>query len=39
MGKTYRNKITEPDEKLLELYDKLATKWARRVEASNKSKA
>ncbi len=43
MGKTHRKDPlqTEYDteEKLMELYDKLASQWARKVEAANKGKA
>jgi hypothetical protein len=43
MGKTHRKDPlqTEYDseEKLMELYDKLASQWARKVEAAHKSKA
>lgn len=43
MGKTHRkdpmqNEYEEED-KLMELYDKLASQWARKVEAANKDKA
>lgn len=33
MGKTYRKQPQEYDEKLMELYDKLASQWAKKVEA------
>lgn len=43
MGKTHRKDPMqneyETEEKLMELYDKLASQWARKVEASSKYKA
>lgn len=37
MGKTQKNEPQSSEEKLMELYDKLASQWARKVEA-NKGK-
>lgn len=43
MSKTYRkdpmSRAYKDEDKLLETYDKLASRWARRVEAARKSKA
>lgn len=43
MGKTHRKDPLQneydAEEKLLDLYDKLASQWARKVEAASKSKA
>lgn len=43
MSKTYRkdpmSRAYKDEDKLLETYDKLASRWARRVEAARKAKA
>ena len=33
MGKTYRKNSLSSEDKLMELYDKLASQWAQKVEA------
>ena len=38
MSKTYRNDPLSAEDKMMELYDKLASQWAKKVE-SGKSKA
>jgi len=38
MGKTHRKDPMSAEDKLMELYDKLASQWAQKVEAS-RSKA
>lgn len=34
MGKTYRNDPLTAEDKLMELYDKLASQWAQKVEST-----
>ncbi len=38
MGKTNKKEETSSEDKLMELYDQLASQWAKKVEAANKSK-
>ncbi len=43
MGKTYRkdpmDREYEEEDKMLELYDKLASQWARKMESRSKARA